>query len=120
MDSAAIARMGLDVTGLAASVAATAASGSATDANKSHAGADGRCGGGGGGGGVPEPATAVYAAAQKLVQNQVEQAKQLTGVSLPAFYNPGVVNPIKYAQQIQKRKLLWGNKVRRLWRDTCR
>ena len=118
MDSAAIARMGLDVTGLAASVAATAASGSATDANKSHAGADGRCGGGGGG--VPEPATAVYAAAQKLVQNQVEQAKQLTGVSLPAFYNPGVVNPIKYAQQIQKRKLLWGNKVRRLWRDTCR
>lgn len=29
---------------------------------------------------------------------------------LPKYYNPGVMNPAKYAQQMQKRKLLWGNK----------
>ncbi|XP_026472365.1 arginine/serine-rich coiled-coil protein 2 isoform X2 [Ctenocephalides felis] len=31
-------------------------------------------------------------------------------LELPKYYNPGVMNPAKYAQQMQKRKLLWGNK----------
>ena len=37
----------------------------------------------------------------------VLQAQELTGIALPKYYNPGAVNPLKYAEQIQKRKLLW-------------
>lgn len=54
---------------------------------------------------------AVQAAAQKVLQNRVAVAQQATGVALPSFYNPAAVNPMKYAEQIQKRKLLWSNKV---------
>nr|CAG4638879.1 EOG090X0LFN [Cyclestheria hislopi] len=50
----------------------------------------------------------------------------MTGVSLPAFYNPGIVNPLKYAEQIQKRKLLWSNKDKKdppstskMWESTA-
>uniref|UniRef100_T1JJR2 Small acidic protein-like domain-containing protein n=1 Tax=Strigamia maritima TaxID=126957 RepID=T1JJR2_STRMM len=35
------------------------------------------------------------------------KAQQLTGISLPKYYNPAAVNPMKYAEQMQKRKLLW-------------
>lgn len=35
------------------------------------------------------------------------QAQELTGVAVPKFYNPTAVNPLKYAEQVQKRKLLW-------------
>lgn len=28
----------------------------------------------------------------------------------PTYYNPSVINSSKYTEQIQKRKLLWGNK----------
>lgn len=31
------------------------------------------------------------------------------GVTIPSYYNPTGVNPLKYVQQMQKRKLLWGN-----------
>ncbi|XP_013104483.2 arginine/serine-rich coiled-coil protein 2 [Stomoxys calcitrans] len=37
------------------------------------------------------------------------EAEALT-VQLPSYYNPKVINPNKYAQQIQKRKLIWGAK----------
>lgn len=53
----------------------------------------------------------VQAAAQQVLQSRVAEAQQVTGVTLPSFYNPAAVNPMKYAQQIQKRKLLWSNKV---------
>ncbi|XP_074640247.1 uncharacterized protein LOC141898304 [Tubulanus polymorphus] len=36
-----------------------------------------------------------------------QKAQELTGVSVPKYYNPAAVNPLKYAEQIQKRKLLW-------------
>ena len=36
-----------------------------------------------------------------------EKAQELTGVSVPKYYNPAAVNPLKYAEQVQKRKLLW-------------
>ena len=26
---------------------------------------------------------------------------------MPKYYNPAAVNPLKYAEQVQKRKLLW-------------
>ena len=81
---AAIERMGLDVNTLAASVATSGAS---------------------------NEKSAAMAAAQQVLQTQVEQVQQMTGVTLPSFYNPGAVNPMKYAQQIQKRKQLWANKV---------
>ncbi|XP_012156450.1 arginine/serine-rich coiled-coil protein 2 isoform X2 [Ceratitis capitata] len=31
-------------------------------------------------------------------------------IHLPSYYNPNVINPNKYAEQVQKRKLLWGAK----------
>lgn len=31
----------------------------------------------------------------------------MTGVEVPKYYNPAAVNPLKYAEQVQKRKLLW-------------
>ncbi|XP_046336581.1 arginine/serine-rich coiled-coil protein 2-like isoform X2 [Haliotis rufescens] len=37
-----------------------------------------------------------------------QKAQEMTGVAVPRFYNPAAVNPLKYAEQVQKRKLLWG------------
>jgi len=31
----------------------------------------------------------------------------LTGVAVPSYYNPAAVNPLKYAEQLKKRKMLW-------------
>lgn len=102
---ATIARMGLDVTNVAASLAMSAENSSAVAADSSS-------------NNKQNPSTtsgvtsaAVQAAAQQVLQNRVAQAQQVTGVALPSFYNPAAVNPMKYAQQIQKRKLLWSNKV---------
>lgn len=47
---------------------------------------------------------------QKTMEEQVEKVKSATGIELPAYYNPIAVNPTKYAEQIKKRRLLWGNK----------
>lgn len=40
------------------------------------------------------------------------QAKALaeTGIAVPSYYNPTAVNPMKFAEQEKKRKLLWQNK----------
>lgn len=40
------------------------------------------------------------------------QAKTLaeTGISVPSYYNPSSVNPMKFAEQEKKRKLLWQGK----------
>ena len=46
----------------------------------------------------------------KQLEAQVAKAKEITGVELPSYYNPSVINPIKYADQIKKRKLLWGSR----------
>lgn len=48
---------------------------------------------------------------QALLQTMAavhQRAQETTGVSIPKFYNPAAVNPMKYAEQVQKRKLLWG------------
>ncbi|XP_063225603.1 arginine/serine-rich coiled-coil protein 2 isoform X2 [Bacillus rossius redtenbacheri] len=51
---------------------------------------------------------------QQLLQQTFEQQKQQvessTGIELPSYYNPAAVNPARYVEQIQKRRLLWGNK----------
>lgn len=56
---------------------------------------------------------AVAMRAQQMISKQLEaqvaKAKELTGVELPSYYNPSVINPLKYADQIKKRKLLWGS-----------
>jgi len=31
----------------------------------------------------------------------------MTGVAVPSYYNPAAVNPVKYAEQLKKRKMLW-------------
>lgn len=38
------------------------------------------------------------------------KVQELTGVAVPKYYNPSSVNPLKYAEQLKKRKLLWGKK----------
>ena len=56
---------------------------------------------------------AVAMRAQQMISKQLEaqvaKAKEVTGVELPSYYNPSVINPLKYADQIKKRKLLWGS-----------
>ncbi|XP_075218017.1 uncharacterized protein LOC142322831 isoform X2 [Lycorma delicatula] len=47
-------------------------------------------------------------ALQKSMEEQIAKVKNTTGISLPSYYNPIAVNPTKYAEQMQKRKLLWG------------
>jgi len=47
---------------------------------------------------------------QALLQTMAamhQKAQQITGVAVPKYYNPAAVNPLKYAEQVQKRKLLW-------------
>ncbi|XP_013413190.1 arginine/serine-rich coiled-coil protein 2-like [Lingula anatina] len=47
---------------------------------------------------------------QALIQTMMamhQKAQELTGVQVPKYYNIGAVNPLKYAEQVQKRKLLW-------------
>jgi hypothetical protein len=46
------------------------------------------------------------------MEQQVQQVKTSTGIELPKYYNPAAMNPARYAEQMQKRKLLWGSKVR--------
>lgn len=36
-----------------------------------------------------------------------KKAQEITGIAVPKYYNPAAVNPLKYAEQVQKRKLLW-------------
>ena len=57
-----------------------------------------------------EPATqAAILAAQKLLQSQLNQVNQ--PATVPSFYNQTAVNTSRIAEQMQKRKLLWANKV---------
>ncbi|CAH1232382.1 RSRC2 [Branchiostoma lanceolatum] len=52
------------------------------------------------------PQEAVCAAARAM---QMKVAAE-TGIQVPSYYNPTAVNPMKYAEQMQKRKLLWAGK----------
>lgn len=46
-------------------------------------------------------------AVQQAMAAMSAKAEAMTGISLPKYYNPAAVNPLKYAEQMQKRKLLW-------------
>ncbi|GFT10893.1 hypothetical protein NPIL_450691 [Nephila pilipes] len=46
-------------------------------------------------------------ALQQTMAVMSAKAQALTGIALPKYYNPAAVNPLKYAEQVQKRKLLW-------------
>lgn len=49
---------------------------------------------------------------EKMGIDVLQQNKKATDtVPLPSYYNPGVVNPVRYADQVQKRKLLWSHKT---------
>lgn len=49
---------------------------------------------------------------EKMGIDVLQQTKKATdSVPLPSYYNPGVVNPVRYADQVQKRKLLWSHKT---------
>ena len=40
-------------------------------------------------------------------ESQLEKVKEITGVEVPKYYNPSAINPLKYAEQIKKRQMLW-------------
>lgn len=77
------------------------------------------------GGGLPIDATTAALSRSSLIRSNVkaaqlekmgidvlQQSKKATeSVPLPSYYNPGVVNPVRYADQVQKRKLLWSHKT---------
>jgi len=48
---------------------------------------------------------------QTILSYQMDQVRkrivELTGIQIPNFYNAGAVNPLQYAEQQRKRKLLW-------------
>lgn len=44
------------------------------------------------------------------MDEQVQKIKNSTGIELPKYYNPAAMNPLRYAEQIQKRRLLWQKK----------
>ncbi|GFR69093.1 arginine/serine-rich coiled-coil protein 2 [Elysia marginata] len=50
--------------------------------------------------------SAAEAAMQSMLALQKE-TEEKTGVEIPKYYNPAAINPVKYAEQVQKRKLLW-------------
>lgn len=43
-------------------------------------------------------------------ESQLEKVKELTGVEVPKYYNPAAINPLRYAEQIKKRQMLWSKK----------
>lgn len=47
---------------------------------------------------------------QRTMDEQVQKVKNSTGIELPKYYNPAAMNPARYADQIQKRRLLWQKK----------
>jgi len=47
---------------------------------------------------------------QQAMENMLKLQKETTaktGVEIPSYYTVGAINPVKYAEQVQKRKLLW-------------
>ncbi|CAG2060415.1 unnamed protein product [Timema podura] len=60
---------------------------------------------------VTPPAVTPQDLLQKTLEQQVQLVKSSTGIELPSYYNPSAMNPARYAQQVQKKKLLWGNKI---------
>lgn len=55
--------------------------------------------------------TAKAAQLEKMGIDVLQQSqKAVDSVPLPSYYNPGAVNPVRYADQVQKRKLLWSHK----------
>lgn len=45
-------------------------------------------------------------------KSQITEGSAPANISFPSYYNPSNVNPLKYMQQMQKRKLIWGNKTK--------
>ena len=44
-------------------------------------------------------------------REQIEKIKETTGVEIPKYYNPTAINPLKFAEQIKKRQMLWKKPV---------
>lgn len=47
---------------------------------------------------------------KRSMEAQVVEVQKQTGITLPSYYNPAAMNPMKFAEQERKKKLLWGNK----------
>lgn len=47
---------------------------------------------------------------RRSMEAQINEVEKQTGIALPSYYNPAAMNPVKFAEQERKKKLLWGNK----------
>ncbi|XP_045584563.1 arginine/serine-rich coiled-coil protein 2 isoform X9 [Procambarus clarkii] len=47
---------------------------------------------------------------KRSMEAQMVEVQKQTGIALPSYYNPAAMNPMKFAEQERKKKLLWGNK----------
>ena len=43
---------------------------------------------------------------RKHIEEQLRKVEEM-GVEMPKYYKAGAINPVSYAQQVQKRKLMW-------------
>lgn len=60
---------------------------------------------------TPEELAKVQEAAQShQTESHIAKVEEMTGVELPKYYNPSAVNPLKLAEQMKKRQMLWGKK----------
>ena len=57
---------------------------------------------------TPNEAFTAQATAEAMAMKAKVEAE--TGISVPSYYNPLVINPVAYAQQQAKRKKLWSKK----------
>ncbi|CAL4124892.1 unnamed protein product, partial [Meganyctiphanes norvegica] len=48
---------------------------------------------------------------RRSMEAQINEVEKQTGIALPSYYNPAAMNPVKFAEQERKKKLLWGNKT---------
>lgn len=95
----------------AASVAAAAALAAANAAAAAMAAAS--SGGGGAGGGLlptPNYAPKIPSLMSLELATPAVVTPAAEPIQLPSYYNPGIINANRYAEQQHKRKLLWGSK----------
>lgn len=96
----------------AARVAAAALVAANATAAAMAAGSSGGGGGGGGGGLLPTPnyAPKIPSLMSLELSTPAAAAPVAEPIQLPSYYNPSIINANRYAEQQQKRKLLWGSK----------
>ncbi|EDX17980.1 GD17213 [Drosophila simulans] len=95
-----------------ATAAARVAAAALVAANAAAAAMAAGSSGGGGGGLLPTPnyAPKIPSLMSLELSTPAAAAPVAEPIQLPSYYNPSIINANRYAEQQQKRKLLWGSK----------